>query len=114
MVYETKRWIRESVMQGEGSSTPHIHRTRWDPFSSCVCSSANDNCYLISNDRERRRKKDFVFYIILSLPRFQNLVPTYSLVQWESQNSVVLLENEKIVGWFNFRREWCARAQKNI
>ena len=98
-------------MQGEGISTPHIHRTRWDPFSSCVCSSANDNCYLISNDREG---EGFCFYIILSLPRFQNLVPTYSLVQWESQNSVVLLENEKIVGLFDFRREWCARAQKNI
>ena len=26
--------VRESVMQGEGISTPHIHRTRWDPFSS--------------------------------------------------------------------------------
>ena len=28
-------------MQGEGISTPHIHRTRWDPFSSkhvCVFS----------------------------------------------------------------------------
>src|ERR1051325_7051409 len=62
MVYDTKRWIRESVMQGEGISTPHIHRTRWDPFNSCVCSSANANCYLINDDREKRRKRVLFLY----------------------------------------------------
>ena len=39
-IVATKEWIRESVMRGEGISTPHIHRTRWDPFSLCVCLSA--------------------------------------------------------------------------
>ena len=32
-----KERVRESVMQGEGFSTPHIHRTRWEPFGSCLC-----------------------------------------------------------------------------
>ena len=27
-----KKWVGESVMQGEGISTRHIHGTPWDPY----------------------------------------------------------------------------------
>ena len=37
MFFETKERVRESVMQGKDISTPHIHRTRWEPFGLCVC-----------------------------------------------------------------------------
>ena len=41
MVLRPEIWIRESVMQREGISTLHVHRTRWDPrllalFKGCV------------------------------------------------------------------------------
>ena len=72
-------------MQGKGISTHHIHRTRWEPFSSCVLMCVY--CNFVLEEEERG-----LFIIILSLARFRNSVPTYSLVQWESQNSVVPLK----------------------
>ena len=36
MVIATKSWIRESVTQGEGISTPHVCRTRRDPRLLCL------------------------------------------------------------------------------
>ena len=47
------------------------------------------------------KRKQNLFIIILSLARFQNRVPTYSLVQWESQNSVVLLK-KALIGCIDF------------
>src|ERR1051325_9644344 len=44
-----------------------------------------------------------MFLLFLSLTRFRNRVPTYSLVQWESQNSVVLLENDCLL--IDFKRK---------
>ena len=49
-------------------------------------------------DAERKQN---LFIIILSLARFQNRVPTYSLVQWESQNSVVPLK-KALIGCIDF------------
>ena len=49
----------------------------------------------------KKKKKKKLFIIILSLARFQNRVPTYSLEQWESQNSVVPLE-KALIGCIDF------------
>ncbi|CAK8576951.1 unnamed protein product [Lathyrus sativus] len=45
MVIATKTWIRESVTQGEGINTPHVHRTRWDP-RLLVCLKDAKTIYL--------------------------------------------------------------------
>ena len=50
------------------------------------------------------KRKQNLFFIILSLARFQNRVPTYSLVQWESQNSVVPLK-KVLIGCIDFIRK---------
>ena len=45
-------------MQGEGISTPYIHRTRWDPFSSkCLCVKL----LILSYDREIK-ETGFIYY----------------------------------------------------
>ena len=56
----------------------------------------------IANFYNRRRKRVFIFRFLNS-PETSRLVPTYSLAQWESQSSVVPLENVQ-VGWVVFRR----------
>ena len=33
---DQERRVRESVTHGEGVSTPHVHRTRWDPRLLCL------------------------------------------------------------------------------
>ena len=40
-------------MRGEGITTPHIHRTRCDPFSLCVCLSAKNNVLKSLFERNR-------------------------------------------------------------
>src|ERR1044072_7875319 len=91
----TKNWNRESVMQGEGVSTPYIHRTRWNPFSSkCVCIFGNLSVI---------KATEFVYYYF-EFGTVLNRVPTYSLVQWESQNSVVPLK-KVLIGCIDFIRK---------
>ena len=47
-------------MQEEGISTPHIHRTRWDPFSSkCLCVNS-----LISKLRKEKEEVSFKKFFV--------------------------------------------------
>ena len=48
-------------MRGEGISTPHIHRTRWEPFSQCVFVCVLKKV-LTSKSRDET-EKGFYFYI---------------------------------------------------
>ena len=57
---------------------------------------------LTSKSRDETEKG--FYFLFLNSPETSRLVPTYSLVQWESQSSVVPLKNV-LVGCVDFRKK---------